>query len=133
MLTVLWKLTIWWTILSQYVDHIVTMRWQYCGFSQYGEQYCQYIMTILFAKKAKAGDVIQCLENKWNAFQVKCCHKSLFDKTRYKKKPWQEHVYYSGSIIIFSTNRGTKKGFWLRHFATFKRQWNMKKGSTRIQ
>ena len=32
MLTVLWKLIIWWTVLSQYVNNIFTIRWQYCEF-----------------------------------------------------------------------------------------------------
>ena len=46
MLIVLWKLPIWWAILSQYVDNILIFFWQY------GEQYCQHIVT-----DAKAGDL----------------------------------------------------------------------------
>ena len=32
MLTVLWKLTIWWSILSLYFDNLVKIQWQYCEF-----------------------------------------------------------------------------------------------------
>ena len=30
MITVLQKVTVWWTILSQYVNNVVTIRWPYC-------------------------------------------------------------------------------------------------------
>ena len=32
MWTVLWKLAIWWTILSRCTEYIVIIRWQYCEF-----------------------------------------------------------------------------------------------------